>query len=123
MEPKDLALLVAEVLADKLATDIRILDVDEVTGYTSYFVLATGRSERHVGTLADHVQRALKETPGTRPLGVEGISNGRWALIDYGDAVVHIFLESERELYDLEGLWSDAPRVPFDAETPPLQAP
>ena len=111
MDPKELALYLADALDDKKALNITILDVEDLVGYTSYFVVASGRGERHVQSLADHLRRHLRTEQGVRPFGVEGTESGRWALLDFGDVVVHIFREDERDFYDLEGLWRDAAKL------------
>ena len=111
MDPKKLALFLADALDEKKALDIVILDVESLVGYTSYFVLSSGRGERHVQSLADHLRRHVRTDQGVRPMGVEGAKSGRWALLDFGDVVVHVFREDERDFYDLEGLWQDAERI------------
>lgn len=113
MEPKELALSLAQALSDKQAIELEILDVEALVSYTSYFVIASGRSERQVSAMADYAQRHTKKLHHRGVLGIEGVQKGLWALIDYGDVIVHLFREPERELYDLDGLWQDAPRVPF----------
>lgn len=120
MESKDLALFLAERLADKKAFDITILDVEKLVSYTDFFIIASGRSDRQVQALAEHVTSGYRERVGRRPLGTEGADRGGWALLDFGDVIVHIFREQERAFYDLEGLWEDAPRLAF---TPPVEAP
>ncbi len=121
MDPKDLALVIADALDDKQAREIIILDVEDLVGYTSCFVLCSGRSERQVQALAEHARRSLRTDHGVRHLGLEGVEKGRWALIDFGDVVVHIFKEDERDFYDLEGLWQDAPRIEWTSSTPAAQ--
>ena len=116
MDPKQLALYLADALDEKKALDIVILDVEVLVGYTSYFVLASGRGERHVQSLADHLKRHLRNEHGIRALGIEGTDSGRWALLDFGDVVVHVFREDERDFYDLEGLWQDAIRLERDPQ-------
>ena len=111
MEPLELASEIASALDDKQGRDIVVLDVESLVGYTSYFVLASGRSDRQVQALVDNVRVHLKTKFDLMPLGVEGTQAGRWALADYGDAVAHVFREDERNFYDLEGLWADAKRV------------
>ncbi len=117
MEPKELALFLAEALADRKAENIVILEVEALVSYTSYVIVASGRSDRQVQAVASHIERAGREQ-GIRPLGTEGTAGGTWALLDYGDCVVHIFRYEERELYDLEGLWGDAPREEYEAAPP-----
>jgi ribosome-associated protein len=121
MDPKDLATIAADALDDKQAREIIILDVEDLVGYTSYFVLCSGRSERQVQALVDHTRRQLRTDHGVRHIGLEGVEKGRWALIDFGDVVVHIFKETERDFYDLEGLWQDAPRVEWTPSVPANQ--
>jgi len=96
---------------EKKAYDTVVLDVAQAVGYTDYMVVLTGRSTRHVTSIAESVIRAMRKQDGMRPLSSEGVRHGRWAVLDYGDVVVHIFLSELRSLYDLESLWSDCPRV------------
>ena len=111
MDTEILALEIATGLEDKLGLNIIILDVEALVGYASHFVIASGRSERQVQALAEHIKRKMKADHDVRPLSIEGTQAGKWALGDFGDVVVHIFREDERDFYDLEGLWRDAPRV------------
>ena len=104
------ARIAAEAALDRKATDPVILDVREVTSFADAFVVLTGRSDRQVKAIADAVQEALR-AHGEKPLGVEGIEDGHWVLMDCNDLIVHVFQEETREHYDLERLWSDAPRV------------
>jgi len=97
-------------LVDKRALDPVLLDMREVTLITDYFLVCHGTSSVHIRALGDAVTEALKEA-GVRPFGVEGQDDARWVLLDYGDVVVHIFAEEEREFYSLERLWSDAPKL------------
>lgn len=92
-----------------------MLDVAETLVITAYFVLATGRTDRQVRTVADEVEKVLRERAGVAPIGREGEQEAKWVLLDFGDVVVHVFQPDEREFYRLEKLWSDAPRV----ELPP----
>ena len=110
-EPRELALLAAEAAAEKKAEDLMVIDVAETLVITAYFVLATGRTDRQVRTIADEVEKVLRERAGVKPLGREGERDARWVLLDFGDVVVHVFQPDEREFYRLEKLWSDAPRV------------
>lgn len=99
--------LCVNALLEKKASDIVALDVHGISSFADTFVIASGQSTRQVAALGEHLIRRLKEE-GTGLLGVEGLKEGRWALIDLGDVVVHIFFEPVREFYDIEGLWSDA---------------
>lgn len=113
LEPREIALLAASAAADKKAEDLVVLDVASTLVITSFFVIATGRSDRQVRTIADEVADALREGAGVKPIGREGEREGRWVLLDFGEVVVHVFQPDEREFYRLEKLWSDAPRVPL----------
>jgi ribosome-associated protein len=92
---------------------IVLLDVSTLLVITDVFVIASGTSRRHVVTLAEAVEERLKGL-GRRPLRSEGLDDATWVLLDYGDIVVHVFDEPTRRYYDLERLWSDAPRTDFD---------
>jgi ribosome-associated protein len=109
------ALAAARAAAEKQASDVVILDVRALIVITDFFVLASGGTQRQVRTIVDAVGRALREL-GERPIRREGETEGRWVLLDYVDVVVHVFAQEEREFYDLERLWRDAPRVEWDAQ-------
>ena len=94
---------------------MRALDVRETATFTDYFLLCSGTSDRQVSAVAHHIEEALKES-GVRPLGIEGIREGRWVLLDYGDFVVHIFLDSVREFFKFDRLWGSAPEIPIPEE-------
>lgn len=111
----DLVLECARVAADKRGADLLILDVKGKSSFTDYFFLVSGSSDRRVQTIAEAVVEAMKKR-GHRPLGVEGVREGRWALIDFGEWVVHVFYQDLRGVFDLEGLWFDAVEVPIPAE-------
>jgi ribosome-associated protein len=109
-----LAKMVALLVSDRKGSDILILDLSERSSITDYFVLCTGRSDVQVQAICHRVAEGLSED-GVRPLSSEGLENGQWALLDYGDVVVHVFQEATRELYDLEKLWIEAPRWTYNA--------
>ncbi len=111
---KDLALAIAEIGLDKKALNVEIIDVRNKSDYADFVVVMSGRSDRQVGALADHLLGQVGREHGTRCLGVEGLPHGLWVLMDYGDVVVHIFHEDTRGYYDLESLWIDAARVTVD---------
>ena len=113
-EGLDGAMRALALALDKKALEPVLLDVRQQGTYTDYILLLSGRSDRHVQSLADAVVDAFVKQHGRRPLGVEGQSTGQWTLIDLGDVVVHVFYHPMREFYDLEGLWHDAPRVTLD---------
>jgi ribosome-associated protein len=98
----------------KKALQVVALDVRELTSIADAFIICSGRSSRQVSAIADHIERELRKQK-IKPLSVEGGAEGQWVLIDYGYVVIHVFLEAARQLYDLEGLWSDARRIPVPA--------
>jgi ribosome-associated protein len=97
----------AQLAADLKATDIVVLDLHGVTDMTDYFVIASGTSDTHVRAIAEHIQAGLKETGVSTSL-TEGLTQGRWAVLDYTDCVIHVFHPTLRQFYQLERLWSDA---------------
>ena len=112
-EGLDGALRALSLALEKKALEPVLLDVRELCSFCNYQLVISGRSDRQVDAIADAIELGLK-AEGMRPIGAEGARTGQWALLDYGDFVVHVFLHAAREHYDLEGLWSDAPRVPID---------
>lgn len=101
----------ARALDAKSATDVVVLEVGPVLALCSHFVIASAPNTRLVRTLADEVEAQLSEAGGPKPLRVEGLDDLRWVLLDYGDFVVHVFLDEARRYYDLERLWADVDRV------------
>jgi ribosome-associated protein len=110
-ESRDLALVVATAALEKKALAVEILDVVGKVDYVDFLVLMTGRSSRQVDALAQAVEEACAHQK-KRALSVEGLPAAAWVLLDFGDVVVHIFQEESRGLYDIEGLWLDAARLP-----------
>lgn len=104
-----------ELLFDRKAADVTLLDLRGVSSATDFFLIATGRSDTHVSSIGDHVVDELKKE-GVRPAGVEGMRGGRWVLVDYVDFVVHVFHPAAREFYQLERLWGDAPVRYFESQ-------
>ncbi len=113
-DSKDVALAAARAAAEKQGERIAVLDVRELIVITDYFVIASASSERQARTIVDEVERSLRGL-GVKPLRREGESEGIWVLLDYVDVVVHVFREEERDFYDLERLWGDAPRVEWES--------
>ncbi len=105
----DLDLYLKAALGKK-ARGLIILDVRGLTSVADAFIVCSGRSNRQVMAIADHIQRDLK-TQRIKPLSVEGTKEGHWTLLDYGHVIIHVFYEPVRAFYDLEGLWVDAKRV------------
>ena len=115
-DPLAKAVRVAKAAVDLKAENLVALDVRELTSFTDVFILATGGSDRHVRAIADAVKGVVEEL-GEPPLGIEGYDEGRWLLLDLGDVIVHVFQSEVRAHYDLERLWSEAPRLELlDAE-------
>ncbi len=112
-DPLAVAKLCLAAAQGKKAEEALLLDVAKASGYADYFLLLSGRSTRQATAIAEAVQGALKKS-GVKPLGADGVKDGRWAVLDFGDVVVHVFHHPVREFYDLESLWSDAPRVAVD---------
>lgn len=110
---REIALAAARAAAAKQADDVAILDVHELIVITDYFVICSGSTDRQVRTIVEEVETALRELE-QRPVRREGQTEGRWVLLDYVDVVVHVFAEEERDYYDLERLWRDAPRVTWN---------
>ena len=102
--------LVLTAVMGKKALDIIVLDVSGLTSLADTFIICSGRSNRQVTAIADYIRIDLKKQ-GVAPLSVEGLQEGHWVLMDYGDIVIHVFYDDVRRFYDLEGLWSDAPRI------------
>lgn len=112
---KRIALAIAEAALDKKAVNVEIIDVLGKVDYADYLVVMSGRSDRQVAALARGIEEDVEAKTKTKCLGVEGASQGRWVLMDFGDVVVHIFHEDVRGYYDIESLWMDAARVPVAA--------
>ena len=112
---KEKALLCARALLDRKVIDLVILEVTNLSSFADYFLICSGNSDRQVQAIASHIEEKMSKQ-GIYPLGVEGKREGRWILLDYGDVIVHVFYQPAREFYDLERLWSEAPRV----ELPPV---
>ncbi len=105
----------ARAAAEKLATDIIAFDVSDQLAITDAFVIASGNNDRQVKAIVDEVEEKLREI-GAKPIRREGERDGRWVLIDYGDIVVHVQHEEEREFYALERLWRDCPTIDLPAD-------
>jgi ribosome-associated protein len=108
---RETAAAIAVAALDKKAVGVEILDVAGKVDYADFLVIMTGRSDRHAQALAAGIEESLKKK-GVRPVAVEGLPHGLWVLMDYGDVVVHVFQDEARQLYDLDGLWLDARRLP-----------
>ena len=103
-----LARRIVDLASDKKASDIVLLEIGGLTTLADYFVIASGQSERQLGAIADGITEALRDE-GVKPVGREGSANAHWLLIDYGSVVVHVMAPPERDFYQLERLWAEAP--------------
>lgn len=115
MKAEEKARISGRLADEKKARDVIILELTGLTDIADYFVLASGTSERHVRTVVENVEKGMKERE-IKPVSIEGYDEGRWVIVDFGDVVVHVFLEQLRELYDLESLWIEARRYGVQAE-------
>jgi len=107
----DPVLVAAGAASSKTDDPTVVLDVGDLLGITDHFVITSGTNVRQVRTIAEEIERRIKELGGAAPRCVEGLDDARWVLLDYGQFVVHVFLDEARQYYNLERLWSDAPRV------------
>jgi ribosome-associated protein len=105
----ELAERIAEIASDKKAIDVRLLDLRDAVGYTDYFVICSGNTERQTKAIHDAIYQELKDSGGRLPRRVEGDRQARWILMDYLDCVVHIFTPEARSFYRLEQLWGEVP--------------
>jgi len=106
----ELARTAAAAADDKLATTVAGIDVSEQLALTDVFVIASGSTDRQVGAIVDEIEDKLREL-GAKPIRREGERDGRWVLLDFGDIVVHVQHDEEREFYELERLWKDCPEI------------
>ncbi len=114
LEPEQLAELIAGYALDKKAADVTIIDLRGVAGYTDFFVVATGNTDRQAKAIHDGVGEGLKKEHGLLPRRVEGVQEAKWILMDYLDVVLHAFTPDTREHYRLEALWGDVPKRVVD---------
>ena len=105
-----MAIELARSCDDDRCENIVVLDLRGLSSITDYFVIATGTSDRQLKTATDHILRTIKQI-NIKPMGVEGYEQAKWILIDIADVIVHLFIPEYREIYDLELLWGDAPKV------------
>jgi ribosome-associated protein len=113
---RQLSVVAARAAAAKKGEDTLILAVEPLLKITDAFVITSGTNARQVRTIAEEVEEKVKQDGGPSPLRIEGLDDARWVLMDYGDFVVHVFLDEVRKFYDLERLWADAERWPFESE-------
>jgi ribosome-associated protein len=109
-------LLCVNAALEKKAKDIIILNMQKVTSFADYSIICSGNSDRQVQSIAQSIEESMKKS-GFLPLGIEGEKTARWILMDYADIIVHVFYEPVRDFYDIERLWSDAPKMEIDDDT------
>jgi ribosome-associated protein len=114
-EGGQLADWIAGFAADKKAIDVVVLDLRGVIGYTDYFVICSGNTERQTKAIHDGIHQGMKNDHGLLPRRVEGVGEGRWILMDYLDVIVHVFTTEARDYYRLEQLWGEAPKRAVEA--------
>lgn len=110
---KKTALDIAKIIDDRKGIDIRVLDISKISSFTDYFVIATGASSRQVKAIVDEIEEKMKEQRIFLD-HKEGYDHGRWVLLDYLNVVVHIFIQEEREFYNIERVWKDGIDVYID---------
>ena len=108
------AIVAAQAASSKLGTDTVVLDVGDVLSIVDYFVVTSASNTRQVRTIAEEIEEQIRRAGGSGPIRVEGLGDATWVLIDYGDIVVHVFLDTTRDFYDLERLWGDVGRVAWE---------
>ena len=112
-----IAYLIAEAADDKKAQNIVLLKVAEVSYLTDYFVVVTGFSKPQLRAICDSIEQKVAENLELEPIRIEGKTDGRWVLIDYGEVIAHVFLPEEREFYNLEAFWGHADRIDYGVES------
>jgi ribosome-associated protein len=111
---RDLAIIAARAASGIKATDVLVLDVGDLLSIAGYFVIASASNPRQVRAMVDDVEAKVKVELQRSPVRTEGVREQQWTLIDYGDVVVHVFLDSVREFYEIERLYMDAPRIEWE---------
>ena len=122
MKPEELARTIAAHALDKKAIDVVALDLRGVAGYTDFFLICSGNTDRQAKAIHDGIHFGLKKSEGLLPRRVEGTTEARWILMDYLDVVVHVFTPEARDFYRLESLWGEVPRTEYDPRDESLPA-
>ena len=107
-------MLAAQAASSKKGIDPVVLAVGDVLAITDSFVIVSATNTRQVRTIADEIEQQIREAGGPKPLRIEGLDDLHWVLVDYGEFVVHVFLQETRDYYELERLWSDVPRIEWE---------
>jgi ribosome-associated protein len=115
MTSEELATLCAGAASEKQAEDIVVLDLRGISTFTDFFVICSAGSEPQIKAIAGEIENDLRQGHNRRPVAIDGNSVSQWMIVDYGDVVVHIFHQAKRDLYSLEDLWSDAPKLELKA--------
>jgi len=123
MEIQQFARMISEEALGTKAKNLKLLDLEGLVSYTDYVVLMTATSTRHAQAIADKIYLKIKKDLGKFPISMEGHASGQWVLIDYGDVVVHIFLEDQRDFYGLDELWTKAPQILLPGQKKPKARP
>src|SRR4051794_2604494 len=116
MSPEELTQAIANYASDKKAIDIVALDLRGIAGYTDFFLICSGGSDRQTKAIHDGIHLGMKKEHDTLPRRVEGVSEAKWILMDYLDCVVHVFTPDTRDYYRLEQLWGDGPPLELDLD-------
>lgn len=103
--------MIADAALEENAVDLVILDVNELTVIADYFVICNGRNQIHIRSIADNVEKIVREKEGIMPLRRDGVQEGKWIVLDYGSTIFHVFRQEERDYYKLDKLWGDAKEV------------
>ena len=101
----------AELALDRKALDVVVVDVRGKASYADFLVLASGTSDRHVQAIADFADKEMAKEHGVKSQGQEGVREGQWALVDFGSVILHVFHQFTRTVFDLDGLWAQAPKI------------
>ena len=115
---EQLARRLAELADSKMAVDIAVLDMRALVSYTDFLVICTARNDRQAGAIVDEVRVRIKQEMGVLPGAVDRAGEAGWAVLDYLDCIVHVFTAEERDRYQLEDLWREAPRLELDLDPP-----
>lgn len=121
MSPEELTRKIAAIADEKQAEDMVALEVGDIVGYTDVLLICTARNERLAKAINDEVHLRLKREDGLLPGKSEGLPEARWVLLDYGGCVLHIFVPETREIYRLDQLWGEAPRIELGIDEGPAQ--
>jgi len=110
--------IIIESMLEKKALDVTMLDFSKLSNvYFSKFIVCHGTSKPHIEAIVENIDRTLRKNAQERPQHIEGLRNGEWVLMDYGELIVHVFCEESRKYYNLEGLWADCETIKYDSNS------